>query len=255
MLNDIAFSKEYMNIFQIDITPMGPERTYVRIGCGITTPSFNGNENISQKAYLDGDGLSNSDVTGGQPVIAFSGDRCKGDPAQDYIASLLIAYGEARKTNARWISPDGSVLEGKVTIANIVTTGGEANDNETFSFEMHFNGMPKFTPGDAKTFPTSINVDETVSIAVGGSQKVVATVAPTTASPSLVYATNDRDIATVDMEGRVTGVKAGDTTMTIKSAVKPTVFAEVTIHVVEGDVADGGSTEDAGELSDEYEAF
>ena len=155
-MSNIAFSQVYMHLYMINIAPEGDPKNWALIGEGITNPSPEPNEVIDQTAYVSGRGMASSDVTGGQLVFKFDGHRVIGDPAQDYIASLLLSYGDNRKTDFKWIAPNGQVIEGPVTIVNIVPGGGDANSKDKFSFEVHYDGMPTFTAGDSTAFPESI---------------------------------------------------------------------------------------------------
>ena len=226
---DIGFAQNYTNLYAINTTP-GAGKNYARVGAGINSVSWAGNEAISQDAYYDGDGLSSSDVTGGQIVGTFAGHRKIGDPAQDFISALLLSYGEARKTDFLWISPDGTTLEGECTVANINPQGGDPNAKSDFGFEIHYNGMPTYTPGDASQFPTEVSC-EAVTVEEGATVAAEATVTPEGASETLFYAVDDDSIATVDAQGNVTGVKQGTCNLNIKSAVKPTVQKTVVVTV------------------------
>lgn len=227
---DIAFAQNYTNLYEIDITPGAAQRTYVRLGAGISSVEWEGNEEVAQDPYYDGEGFNSSEVTGGQLVGTFEGHRCYGDPAQDYIASLLLAYGEDRKTNFRWTAPNGNVVEGGVTVANIAPQAGDANTKSDFSFEIHMNGLPTFKEGNASEFPDEITAEE-ISVSENETAKITATIMPTGASPAVVYAVEDRKIATVDSDGTVHGVKAGTTNVSIKSCVRPTVGTTVQVTV------------------------
>lgn len=229
-MSDIAFTLNYTNLYLINTTPGEAEKTWARIGAGINSVDWEGNEEVSQDAYYDGDGLSSSDVTGGQMVGTFEGHRKYGDPAQDYIASTLLDYGDGRKTDFRWIAPDGQILEGEVTIANVKPQGGDPNAKSDFGFELHFNGMPAYEAGDAAEFPEAVTCSA-VTVKIGASTAAGATVTPSGASPALVYGIEDDSVATVDAEGNVKGVKAGKTKLSIKSAVKPVVTATCDVTV------------------------
>lgn len=227
---DIAFAQNYTNLYEIDITPQAAYRTYVRLGAGISSVEWEGNEEIGQDAYYDGDGFTSSDVTGGQLVASVEGHRRYGDPAQDYIASLLLVYGEGRKTNFRWTAPNGNVIEGECTIANIAPQAGDANTKSDFSFEIHMNGLPKFTKGNADTFPEQITATA-VTVVEGATASIETTITPTTAAPAVVYAVDNDEVATVDSDGTVHGIAEGKTEISIKSCVRPMVVAVVEVTV------------------------
>ncbi|NGM17720.1 hypothetical protein GMI70_06910 [Eggerthellaceae bacterium zg-893] len=226
---DIAFAQNWTNLFEINVNPGGAPR-WERIGAGITDADPEGNETTSDDAYYDGEGMASSDVTGGQLTISFSGHRKHGDPAQDYVASVAYEYGEARKTDFRWTCPDGDLIEGKVTLANIKTQGGAANDKQSFSFDVRFNGAPEFTQGDAETFPEAITLSD-VTVEVGKDAKAAPAVTPEKAAPAYIFGVEDDEIADVSSDGTVTGIKEGTTRLSVKSAVKPTVRAEVDVTV------------------------
>lgn len=149
-----GFALNSENKFEIDTTPLGQQETYVRVAGGLNNFDPQWNEELDQTQYLDGDGYGSSDVTGAQLVISFEGHRNYGDAAQDYIASLQPLLGESRKTNFRWTQPNGDQFAGNVTVANIVGAGGDANAKTAFSFEVHFNGKPVFTPAEEVTQTT-----------------------------------------------------------------------------------------------------
>jgi len=130
--------------FEIDTTP-GAVATYAVLGAGLNNFEPSPNEELSQDNYLDGEGFSETEVTGAQLVISFSGHRKIGDPAQDFIFSKLLSIGKGRKTNFRWTLPNDDKFEGPCTIANIEGPGGDANAKGEISFEIHFNGLPTFT--------------------------------------------------------------------------------------------------------------
>jgi len=229
-MSNIAFSQVYMHLYMINIAPEGDPKNWALIGEGITNPSPEPNEVIDQTAYVSGRGMASSDVTGGQLVFKFDGHRVIGDPAQDYIASLLLSYGDNRKTDFKWIAPNGQVIEGPVTIVNIVPGGGDANSKDKFSFEVHYDGMPTFTAGDSTAFPESITA-KPVTVKIGQTAAVEATAAPSNASASFVYGIDDSAIATVDADGNVRGIKAGKTSVCVKSAVFPMVSAVADVTV------------------------
>lgn len=225
-MSDIGFALNYTNLHEIEI----PGRGWARIGAGIQSVDPSGNEESDQTGYYDGEGLASTLITGGQVTLAFSGHRKYGDAAQDYIASLALEYGSARNTRYRWTAPDGQRINGQCTIANIKPGGGDANSKSSFEFELHLNGRPTLTAGDASGFPTSITASD-ITAAVGASASVGAAVLPNTASNALAYAVENDEIATVSSDGIVTGIMVGQTKLSIKSMVKPSVAVEVGVSI------------------------
>jgi uncharacterized protein YjdB len=70
-----------------------------------------------------------------------------------------------------------------------------------------------------------------VSVAMGKTSEVGASVTPASANQKCHYAVADTAIATVDPDGVVTGVKAGTTQLTVKAASKPSIMATVEVAV------------------------
>lgn len=140
---------ELMNAhsFKINTVPGTTPGTMSAIAKGITNVEPSNNEELSQDKYLDGAGFGETDVIGAQTVLAFTGHRYYGDPAQDFIMGLIHKLGEERRTNFEWTEPDGGKFTGDCTIANISGPSGAAGAKGEISFEIHFNGKPTYTPG------------------------------------------------------------------------------------------------------------
>ena len=232
MAERIAYALNFANKIEIDVTPDGAKRTWALVAAGVSTIEPSGNEEIAQDPYYDGMGMASSDVTGGQITLTVSGHRCYGDPAQDFVASRAYQYGEARKTNFRWTQPNGDVLTGPCTLANVSPGSelGDANAKGTFNYEIHLNGLPSFTPGGATAMPESVTFED-VQVTVGETAAIAVTVTPEGSSEACIFEVEDASFATVDAEGNVTGVKAGETKVTAYAAAKPSVShtAKVTV--------------------------
>lgn len=228
--NDLAFAPNFTQLHMINLTPGAAIPKWGYIGGGIQTVGKANSETVANDSYYDGGGQASSDVTGSQMTISFSGHRKYGDAVQDYLASLEYVYGEARKTDYRHIAPDGSITDANVTIANVVNGGGDANAKGTFSFDLQFNGTPTLIPGDKTNMPESIVVTP-VTVAVGETAKIEVTVDPVTASNGCMFGVEDDEIAFVGADGTVKGLAPGTTLVTVKSALKPALVAQVVITV------------------------
>ncbi|MRG87005.1 phage tail tube protein [Salinibacillus xinjiangensis] len=130
--------------FEINTTPSGTA-TYAVMGPGFSSVEPGTNEETDQTAYLNDDGWLTTTVLGGQLTLTFSGHRYYGDPAQDFIFSKQIGLGAERETDYRWTLPDGTVIEGPITLAEITGPSGEANAKGEISVAVHFNGKPEVT--------------------------------------------------------------------------------------------------------------
>lgn len=229
---DIGFAPNYTNIHEIDITPDSAERTWAWLAPGITSIVPSANEVVDDTPYYDGEGMSTKDITGGQLSYAVTGHRRQGDPAQDYIVGRALLYGEERKTNLRITSSKGDVLEGEVTLSDLVpdSANGVANTKGDFSCTISYNKTPRRVEGDGKVLPEKITLHED-TVAVGETVDINPTIIPADAPAKCLYAIEDHSIATVNADGLVTGVTEGETSLTVKSAVKPSVFAQTKITV------------------------
>ncbi|WP_332238878.1 phage major tail protein, TP901-1 family [Sporolactobacillus sp. KGMB 08714] len=88
-------------------------------------------------------------------------------------------------------------------------------------------------PGDTGTDPaTSVAVDPTtVSLAVGATKQLTATVLPASANQNVTYSSSVPAVATVNSSGLVTAIAAGSATITVQSVGDSTKQAtcEVTV--------------------------
>ena len=233
---DLGFPLNYTNLYLIDVTPDGPERTGARLAAGITTVEVNDSDETVDSSYYDGEGVSSTDVTGSTMGYSISGERRVGNRAQDFIASLRGSAGSARNTHLRHIGPDGSYLEGVVTLTDIKAGGGDANAKGTFECTATFKGRPTYTPGDKDQVPETVTCTA-ATVEVGKTALLEPTVTPAAASGACAYAVDDPEVATVDDDGTVHGVKAGKCRVSVKAMAAPTVacIAEVTVTEAAGD--------------------
>ncbi|PSL41704.1 hypothetical protein B0H94_11817 [Salsuginibacillus halophilus] len=131
--------------FEIDVTPGEEEETYERLAKGFNSLDPELNEENDQTQYFDGDGYASTTVMGAQMTLSFSGHRYYGDAAQDFIFEKWLEIGKGRETTFKWTLPNGVVLEGPVTIAEISGPGGDANEKGEIEVAIHFNGKPEVT--------------------------------------------------------------------------------------------------------------
>lgn len=161
-----------------------------------------------------------------------TGHRRYGDPCQDFVASCSLMTGKGRKTHYRWTMPDGTVLTGDCTLTGLVPGAnsiGDANSKGGLSYTINFDTVDKVSEGSAAT-PESVTVTA-VTVAAGKTSPASATVMPADANQKCHYAVADVDVATVDQDGNVTGVAKGETTITVKAAGKPSVYAQAKVTV------------------------
>ena len=144
-MSDMFASSGYK--FEIDTTPNGTSRTWVIVGGGLDDFKKTLNDVVQSFSFLSDGGWGSSEVFGAQLKAAFNGHRITGDAAQDYIFGVGVMYnfGSARKTNFRITDPNGNMITGGCTLANIDDTGGKATEGAAISFDVLFNGKPTFS--------------------------------------------------------------------------------------------------------------
>lgn len=232
-LVDLGFALNYQYANLLDMTPEQPEPTWGWIGPGFTDIEPSREDKVSEREDYSTGGTTQTTVTGVNKEISCSGSRLIGDPVQEWLASIEEAVGSERDTTYRVVGPDGSIVEEPVTIKNPSITGpsGAASDEQAVSFSMTRNDTPVLIrEGAAKHLPSSIEV-EAVEVPVDDTVAVSATVAPASASDWCLWAIEDPEIAFVSADGKVRGLKAGKTRLSVKCAAKPSVRAVVDVTV------------------------
>lgn len=230
---DLAFLINYQYTNLLDTTPFVSEPTWAWLAVGIDTIDSSPSDKTSEREDYSTGGTTQTKVTGINKEYSVSGTRCLGDPAQDYISSIAEGTGSERETTLRTIGPDGRIIDEPVTIKdiNINNASGAGSDEQAISFTMVRRDTPTLVKeGYGKHLPTSVTA-EAVTVAEGGFATVTPTVEPSTASDWCTYGIGDKDIATVTADGKIKGIKAGKTTLTVKCATKPAVRVSIDVTV------------------------
>ena len=216
--SDLGFARNYANALEVNTTPEAAAPTWAILSRGITSITPSPNEGTEDKDYYDG--------------YEVEGDRCYGDPAQDYIASCALETGEGRRTQFRHTAANGDVIEGDCTLLNLTPNSGqgEASALGAFSCTIATAGAPAFKPGGKLKLPEQVTA-EAVTVKVGETKAIAAEVTPAEANGKCFYASGDTDVATVDSDGTVHGVKDGSCKVTVRAASKPSVMCEVEVTV------------------------
>ena len=121
---DLGFAPNYMSALEIDTTPDAATPHVAIFSRGITEVKPTTNETTETKDYYDGYGTPTDKVKSVQPQYEVTGDRCYGDPAQDFVASLALETGEGRTGHFRHTDPNGDVVEGDCTYLGL-TVGSQ----------------------------------------------------------------------------------------------------------------------------------
>lgn len=230
--SDLGFARNYANALEINIAPGEANPKWAILSRGITSITPSPNESTEDKDYYDGYGTPTTDVTSTQIQYEVEGDRCYGDPAQDFIAGCALLTGDGRKTQFRHTAANGDVIEGDCTLLNLTPNSGqgEASALGAFTCTIATAGSPKFTAANKLKLPTDVTAED-VEVTEGASAKIEAGVTPTDANPKCFFASGNTDVATVDSDGNVTGVAQGEATVTVRAASKPSVMKSVQVTV------------------------
>lgn len=118
-----------------------------------------------------------------------------------------------------------------------------------------FSGCKK-DPIDKTVEVTSVKLDKTnVTLTVGESVKLTATVSPSNATDkSVTWSSSDQETASVDQTGNVTALKAGTATVTVTAGKKITASCQITVNAPasgEDGEGDNGEGNEGGEEEEE----
>lgn len=220
---EIVLNYDY--VLQINTTPEAETGTYADVKKGFDNIAEALNEVVEQSSYLGDGGYGSSEVTGGQLILTLTGKRYTGDPAQDYIFSDAVYYnwGKARKTDARLICPDGSVISCPVTLAKVTRSGGAANSSTAVSVEVHFNGKPAIID----TRLASLQIGSLSLTPAFDPDVLQYTATATSSSDSITAAAQDSNATVAIVNGSASVTSGGDATwVSGKNTVKITVSNE-----------------------------
>lgn len=131
---------------ELDITPFGSSRTWVALDQGFDNLDEALNDQVQEYFFIGDRGFGTDYVTGIHPKYTLTGTRVVGDPCQDYIFDNKFNLMRGRTTNLRISIPraDGSVIRftNNVTLADMKSFGGSANEGSSVEVTLSFNGAP-----------------------------------------------------------------------------------------------------------------
>lgn len=140
----MAFLLNHLYKFEINTgTKEAPK--WSAIARGITSVDPDNNEESEENYYYDGGGSAERDVTGFMMSYGFEGHRDYKDEAQNFILKKVNQVGEARKVEFRVTEPDGGKFEGRATLSDIKSPGGDANAKGEIEFTVSYDGVPTYT--------------------------------------------------------------------------------------------------------------
>lgn len=201
----------------------------------VVLSSANGDSDASDgvkatpKASISLPGSPTIKATAGDGKISFSLTAPSNDGNSDNNQNDLTAYNiyvKSRSDNwpdkpTQTLNPDQ--LNGEIdnltngteytVAATAVNAAGESDLNAT-------GASDHATPQAATVAVTGVTADKTLSVAIGKTSKITASVQPDDATDKAVtFASADETVATVDADGTVHGVKATDSGKTVAITV------------------------------------
>ena len=201
---------------------------------GVVTVKATGDVTITATAQ-DGSGVTGScafnaaAATVAVQSVAVSPASVSLDLGNNKTASVgaVITPSNATNTAVTWSSSNPGVAtvdgSGKITAvavgeATITVTTADGGKTSTCKVTV------------AQNVALAVNA-ATASVAISGKYQIVPTVTGTT-NTAVTYATSNDKVATVDASGVVTGVAAGEATITVTSAADTTKTATVKVSVI-----------------------
>lgn len=119
---------------------------WARLAVGINSITPAAADTSQQLSDYASEGHSETIVTGKNVTLAVSGNRYVGNPGQEYVSSMWLKMGNAVKSRCIYVV-NGQAIETACTITAIVPTGGTANQAQTFSCTVNFDGKPVIPDG------------------------------------------------------------------------------------------------------------
>ena len=132
------------------------------------SPSFD--NTIEEWFAMENEGWKSALLTGKGWSISFKGKRTVGDPANDYIAGLMLKVGREACTKFRWILPDGLTINQNVVIAVTNNGGGDTTNVGGLEFECRSDGKPTVTLPESETTGTEPTGGETTGDEATGTE-------------------------------------------------------------------------------------
>ena len=183
------------------------------------------------KVYKDGEVVGSAE-RGADGIAKVTIDSLTADT--DYAAGLYqVAFsnenGESEKVNVPAFKTKPATTTTTTTVAPTTTTTTTAKPTTTTTTTV----APTTTTTTTAIAVTGVTLDKsTLSLVVGATGNLVATIAPSNASYKAVsYKSSDEEVATVDNTGKVTAVKAGTAEITVESLMDGSKTAKCELTV------------------------
>ena len=178
-------------------------------------------------AYLPGSGMLVHRVEG-EGNQAWKNNQVNADPKHNYY-EVVRANGSNEKNQYDVFPSQGKTeLSNASTPANLKTWSGQANELALSNIKMT-NGVITFTASGYEVEELAIIPSEVTGLGIGVSLPLTCELTPSYAESTLTWSSDKPNIATVDQNGVVKGVAAGNCTITVKSSNNIKATCSVTV--------------------------
>ncbi|WP_241575031.1 Ig-like domain-containing protein [Rosenbergiella nectarea] len=191
-----------------------------------TSKTWDMNPNTTNSSADDTKGWVENVVTSNDLTLSFEGEVRVNDKSDQYGVYKFIKYYvnevNASRQPTLWVRMYfGQIMIQAYMVITALSNDGGTDDIVTFSTEFKVADGSTVSIDDIDTSEvTSVVVaPNSANVAVGATRQLTASVSPSTASnQSVNWSSSDTTLATVDNKGLVTGVKAGNVTITATTA-------------------------------------
>lgn len=191
-----------------------------------TSKTWDMNPNTTNSSADDTKGWVENVVTSNDLTLSFEGEVRVNDKSDQYGVYKFIKYYvnevNASRQPTLWVRMYfGQIMIQAYMVITALSNDGGTDDIVTLSTEFKVADGSTVSIDDIDTSEvTSVAVaPNSANVAVGATRQLTASVSPSTASnQSVNWSSSDTTLATVDSKGLVTGVKAGNVTITATTA-------------------------------------
>ncbi len=209
---------------------------------GVVTPVLPGTATITCRSKSDSSVTDTCVITVKQYVesVAVAGELASIVTGETLQLSTTVLPSNATDKGLNWTSSNTAVAtvnsSGIVTGVSggstVITATARDGSGKKDSYKIVVVDIPATTPEVAVTGVTVPSSSMTV-YTVNRTAQVNATVNPSNADQSMVWASSNESVATIDNTGKITMVKGGRTILTGRSASDPHKYANINLRVVQ----------------------
>lgn len=131
-----------------DVPKDDEEPDFMPLARGVLSVGSEGDENVEEFAYYDGDGTPESDVVSVKKNHPVEGHFYNDEPSHLFIREKEFETGDGRKCIYKQVRSTGETLIGTATLLDIDTTGGPAEEYAPLACTISWDKKPEITSKD-----------------------------------------------------------------------------------------------------------